>query len=283
MSAIHKKISLVSRLKAIGSPGFGIVSYRRGGTLGPRVQGLYQLVVLHQGSVEISISGVTRCVSAKCGILLAPGNEEYFRFSATEEARHSWCQAFPWEISAGHRIPGWGLFRPAPCSPWLLDYMHRGLDLCGLTGAHAGHEARHFAVLTAFWEFLRGAGTALAEPDRLQPLPEPLRKAEAFIHENLAEPLKLVDLARAGRVSKGNLIKLSKTAWNTTPYERLWTMRLHRAAQLLRDTGLGVAEIAYQTGFANPYHFSRRFSQRYGLPPRAWRLRHWRGTQKEDP
>jgi len=41
--------------------------------------------------------------------------------------------------------------------------------------------------------------------------------------------------------------------------EKLWLIRLEEAARLLSQTGLGVAEVAYRTGFANPFHFSRRF------------------------
>jgi AraC family transcriptional activator of tynA and feaB len=51
--------------------------------------------------------------------------------------------------------------------------------------------------------------------------------------------------------------------------------RLHRAQRLLRDKrfdGLGIAEIAWKCGFSEPSHFARRFRERFGATPSAYRL-----------
>jgi len=42
---------------------------------------------------------------------------------------------------------------------------------------------------------------------------------------------------------------------------------LEKALELLRTTDLNVSEVAYDTGFKNPSHFSRAFSSRYGYAP----------------
>jgi hypothetical protein len=49
---------------------------------------------------------------------------------------------------------------------------------------------------------------------------------------------------------------------------------LLRAQELLASTELPLIDIALATGFADQSHFSRRFHQMTGVPPRAFRLQH---------
>ena len=54
----------------------------------------------------------------------------------------------------------------------------------------------------------------------------------------------------------------------------IWERRLEAAAQRLSDPAclaLQVGEVAYRCGFADQAHFSRRFRDRYGASPRAYR------------
>jgi len=55
----------------------------------------------------------------------------------------------------------------------------------------------------------------------------------------------------------------------------LYDCRLRRAQRLLCDKrfdGLGIAEIAWNCGFSEPSHFTRRFRDRFGSTPSAYRL-----------
>ena len=130
------------------------------------------------------------------------------------------------------------------------------------------------AVCLAMWEFCRAFSH---QSTHRRPLPEALIKAARLIDEKMAEPLRLDELARVAGVSKGHLIQVARDHWKVTPIEYLWQRRLEKSAELLRETGLGISEVAYRTGFPNPFHFSRRFKQRFGQAPRAWRLAQWTG------
>ena len=62
----------------------------------------------------------------------------------------------------------------------------------------------------------------------------------------------------------------------TTFSQELYTCRLNRAQRLLCDKrfdGLGIAEIAWNCGFSEPSHFTRRFRERFGSTPSAYRLK----------
>jgi AraC family transcriptional regulator len=54
--------------------------------------------------------------------------------------------------------------------------------------------------------------------------------------------------------------------------EWVWEQRCRTAADHLRDTGLGIQEIAYGCGFPTPQHFSRRFRKHSGVSPTAYRM-----------
>jgi AraC-like DNA-binding protein len=61
----------------------------------------------------------------------------------------------------------------------------------------------------------------------------------------------------------------------TTFSEELYACRLRRAQRLLGDKrfdGLGIAEIGWNCGFSEPSHFTRRFRERFGSTPSAYRL-----------
>ena len=57
----------------------------------------------------------------------------------------------------------------------------------------------------------------------------------------------------------------------TSPYAHRAARRLEAATDLLEHTGLGVRDIAAATGFSDERHLIRRFRERTGLTPRAFR------------
>ena len=272
MSPIDKKISVVHHLHACGTVGFGIVTYLPRGTFGPVRQRDFQLVVIHRGSVTVSVDGRKEVLRKGEGILLEAGYEEYFQFSAKEETTHSWCR-FPADLASAPFLFSPGMFRrAAKCSPWLLEFMRKGWKIPADIERAEDRRMLLGMVLAAMWNFCR-AVAGPADPGR--PRPEPLLKAQRAMEARLAEPLSLKQVAALAGVSKGHLTKLAHKYWEQTPIEHLWQLRLEEAARLLRETGLGIAEIAYRTGFANPYHFSRRFRKRFGRHPRSWRNAIW--------
>ena len=59
-----------------------------------------------------------------------------------------------------------------------------------------------------------------------------------------------------------------------TPHSYIVRRRLLQAQELLAKTEQPLAEIALSTGFADQSHFTRRFHQFVGLPPRKFRAQH---------
>ena len=58
---------------------------------------------------------------------------------------------------------------------------------------------------------------------------------------------------------------------NTSFRKELQGVRMTRAAELLRDTGLPVAAVAHAVGYRQPAQFSKAFRRHHGYPPSAER------------
>ena len=89
-----------------------------------------------------------------------------------------------------------------------------------------------------------------------------------------AEGLRIVpteELAAAANVSTGHLHHLFRTRYRCGPARALELIRLAQAAAALQRSNASVSEVAGTCGFANPYHFSRRFARTYGSPPGRFR------------
>ena len=102
-----------------------------------------------------------------------------------------------------------------------------------------------------------------------------LRRVTETIRERCHEPdLDPATVAAALGLSRRYVHLLFASA-GTTFSEELYACRLHRAQRLLCDKrfdGLGIAEIAWNCGFSEPSHFTRRFRDRFGSTPSAYRL-----------
>jgi AraC-like DNA-binding protein len=81
----------------------------------------------------------------------------------------------------------------------------------------------------------------------------------------------LEELAATAGLTVGHLSRLFSRAFDHGLSASLELVRLGRAAIDLHRSNLTLDEIARYAGFANPYHFSRRFSHAYGMPPGRFR------------
>ncbi|GAA0319797.1 AraC family transcriptional regulator [Sphingomonas oligophenolica] len=91
------------------------------------------------------------------------------------------------------------------------------------------------------------------------------------IERDFADPdLAPQPVADALGISKRYLQALL-AARGTSFVQELGRVRLERACDLLAESGLPVAEIAFRCGFLDPGYFARQFRRRFGATPRDWR------------
>lgn len=106
------------------------------------------------------------------------------------------------------------------------------------------------------------------------PVDERVLRVLDAIADDLAAPHSLTTLAQVVALSPSRLAHLFAAGVGDSVMGTVRRLRLRRAAWLLESTGLSVGEVAAEVGFGSPFHFSRQFRARYGLPPRAYRAAH---------
>lgn len=97
-----------------------------------------------------------------------------------------------------------------------------------------------------------------------------VERALALMRERLAGRLSLDELARAAGCGRSLLARRFRAEVGEPPLAHFLGMRLDLGADLLRQGGKAVHEVAAACGFDDPYHFSRCFRRRFGRPPSAW-------------
>ena len=100
--------------------------------------------------------------------------------------------------------------------------------------------------------------------------PAAVRRAAAFIDAHADQPITLADIAAAAGTT-GRAVQHAFSDHGMTPTGYLRRVRLARAHQQLRAadpaSGVTVAAVARQWGWASPSQFSAAYRRQFGLPP----------------
>lgn len=264
---IPKRLRLARSARVL----FGDVVYEPGGTCGPRVQADYQLVVLVEGEARVDVEGREVRIAAGQVGLFRPGRQEFFRLSERRKTHHTWCAVHPSLVGSALAAACAAAADVLPVTRRFEQLMELGLSLPRAAGERAPGLVESLG-LAALQEYLFSGLRAVAgEPDE----PDALRRALEWIGQEGHQATGLPALAREAGVSPAQLVKLFRRHLGTTPIRHVWETRTRRGAQLLRETGLTVGEVAFRCGFQTPFHFSRWVRELFGVPPRALRAKAW--------
>jgi AraC family transcriptional activator of mtrCDE len=87
------------------------------------------------------------------------------------------------------------------------------------------------------------------------------------------QPWTIDSLAQVCNVSRATLARRFAQL-GMTPLELVTTLRMERAARLLRQDDMSAAAVAEQCGYASQAAFGRAFTQQFGIGPGAYRRQH---------
>jgi len=95
-----------------------------------------------------------------------------------------------------------------------------------------------------------------------------LQRTIDYVEKNIAdEHYSVEQLSNDLCMSRMTLYRKIQSATGQKPTEFIRTIRLRRAAELLRENRLTITEISYATGFSSVSYFSRCFRTMYGVAP----------------
>ncbi len=121
-------------------------------------------------------------------------------------------------------------------------------------------------ALEMVWHFTQEAG-----PDLSSQLPphtvQAIDKAKSILETRLESPPDLESLATEVGMSLSKFKQVFPLVCGMPPYSYLRLVRMERAMHLLRDQGRSVTEAALEVGYSNMSHFSKSFTEHYGIKP----------------
>ena len=97
------------------------------------------------------------------------------------------------------------------------------------------------------------------------------RQLVDMIEQQLAEPLNIGQLAAHCALSPYHFARMFRQSFGVPPHQYLLARRLARARDLLRNSAMGLGDIALTCGFASTSHFANRFKQTLGGTPGEYR------------
>jgi two-component system response regulator YesN len=99
-----------------------------------------------------------------------------------------------------------------------------------------------------------------------------IQRAKSYIDNNFTNPdLSLSDVAAEANFSPSHFSSVFHQETGETFRDYLCRSRIEQAQELLRTTNLKCSEVAYQSGFGDPRHFSQVFRRKVGVSPQEFR------------
>lgn len=97
----------------------------------------------------------------------------------------------------------------------------------------------------------------------------PLRPLRNYMRTHVNEPVPTTTLVELSGLTASHCIRAFGQQFGLPPHAYHVQLRLAAACEFLAQ-GARVADVAYDCGFADQSHLSRKFHEAYGLGPAAW-------------
>lgn len=98
-----------------------------------------------------------------------------------------------------------------------------------------------------------------------------IRKAISYIEENYGKQIKLDDVAKYVYLNPTYFSEIFKTECGVNFSDYLLNIRIEQAKKMLRETNMGIGQIAANVGYADSKYFSKIFTKAVGIKPTGYR------------
>ena len=107
-----------------------------------------------------------------------------------------------------------------------------------------------------------------SEPEPTQQEKEFMERATRLVEQHMSDPLYNVEhLAADLCMERTGLYKKLTAMMQQSPVAFIRSIRLHRAAAMLKSGDKSIADVAMLTGFSSPSYFSKCFQKEFGCKP----------------
>lgn len=223
----------------------------------------HQFVLRQRGLLTIEIDGNGGVIDQSYGAFIAAGGRHQFSADGSNQfivldIPFDAFECLPGSLRVQQRLRLAHFFPITPPVQCLIEYVQ------SLT-------ATDIALIGRSWAALLMIALADDRSVRADPTETVLVDALHFMRTHMCQRIVINDIAEAAGVSKTTLHRIFRERLHVSPHSRLAQMRLERALLLLSGTPLSIAEIAFQTGYADQSALTRHLKAVKGTTPAAYR------------
>lgn len=129
--------------------------------------------------------------------------------------------------------------------------------------------ARRSLCATVIFEVLLARTEGADGPDRT--IPPGVRRALAYVDEELDRPITVQDLIKASEMSPTQFYDAFAVAVGTSPKDYILRAKIARARILLAEPDRKITDVCYRLGFSSSQHFAEVFRRYEGRSPSEYR------------
>jgi AraC family transcriptional regulator len=256
-----------SPAETVATRGPAVADYPVGARMALRVIDDFEFVWMLRGRARFIADDQEVVLTPGLLLLVPPGPRHRFTWDERRPSRHGYVHFLPARPPGGARARWRRMTEVDPMSGLCAYLVWLGRERP--EGWEPGVRQTLDVLLDVFTSGpLPGDAAASVLPAHLAAVVDHLRAVWSDM------PLRRVgigELAAAAHVSRSYLNRSFHREFGTGAASALERLRCSRAEPLLTRTDMTVGAIAKQCGFADLYHFSHRFSRRYGVPPSVYR------------
>lgn len=256
-----------------------------------RHRDLHQLLLIRRGRAEATLDGRTTSLRAPLAIAVPPGVVHAFRFQPdTVGLVISFADALGRDIARA--TPGLAQVLSQPfrlsldrgtveaTDLWPLGEMFMREFTRSARGRQVALRGLLAALLSNLWRVLEAAAPLgkTEQPDGATRVPTTgavdralVARFREIVEHAYRHHAGVADYAARLGCSTARLRRACLAACGQSPVELVHQRLLVEAERQLRYTSMSITQVAYFLGFEDPAYFSRFFSQRMNLSPRAFR------------
>ncbi|MBL8772417.1 MAG: helix-turn-helix transcriptional regulator [Phenylobacterium sp.] len=255
---------------------FGTASDERGRSFGPIKKLHLGVILVQRGEIAMEIDGQSYIVHPGEAGLVFAAREHTLRYLGKDGNAYIWCGGNldpdkDFNLRKGSVEYLSAIPKTMPASSLLESLLNIGLKICD-SRAKTDQYLLNTLGQSVCNEYFRNAVSA----EENHRIPAVVIKARDYIDSAFDQvDCSMKTISAVAALSPQHLSKLFVLHMGCTPIKYLWERRAEKALYLLKFSNLRMSEVALQSGFKDPFHFSRFMKMTYGNSPRKIRTLHW--------
>jgi AraC family transcriptional regulator len=93
------------------------------------------------------------------------------------------------------------------------------------------------------------------------------KAVDDFMTKNLGSDICVEDIAKVVQFSPAHFNRLFRRTYRTSPHQKLISMRVEKARDMIKKGNLSLSDIAHETGFCDQSHLTHLFRRHFGVTP----------------